>query len=67
MGEKWRFNPYAQEGFGAGDCAKNAGFGLSFWEPASIEPKTGSTKQGEQGSARAEQTKSASQRKGRGP
>jgi hypothetical protein len=37
-----------KERFGAGDCAKNAGFRLSFWEPASGEAEPGSTKQGEQ-------------------
>jgi hypothetical protein len=37
-----------KKGLGAGDCAKNSGFGLSLWETVSIEAKTGSTKQGEQ-------------------
>ena len=37
-----------KERFGAGDCAKNAGFRVSLWEPASGEAEPGSTKQGEQ-------------------
>jgi hypothetical protein len=37
-----------KEGFGAGDGAKEAGFGLSFWEANSIEGEAGGTKQGEQ-------------------
>jgi len=37
-----------KEGFSAGDGAKDAGFGLSFWETNSIEGEAGGTKQGEQ-------------------
>ena len=37
-----------KERVGAGDCAKNAGLGVAFWETISIEPETGSTQQGEQ-------------------
>jgi hypothetical protein len=37
-----------KERVGAGDCAKNAGLGVAFWETISIKPETGSTQQGEQ-------------------
>ena len=34
--------------FGAGDCAKDAGLGLAFWETISVEAETGSTKESQQ-------------------